>query len=440
MRAENFRSGLRKTDKITVPPFGYYQYKFHDALIRSPRLLVIGYGGGDTYINSLVLQMRRIHGEAFKAAFITKSTKASLRDYGTMLPLVALGVESQDLEIRLKDVSVSEDFVELPFGIIYTAGFPLTNSVEDRLLSFFEQDGWEVQYNSHSPLGQYMEPLLSYLAKFEPAATAVTKALSEKYRLDPPPTHQIAIENFGDATKRFAGHLALATESGATTTEQIRSRIVQPDLLKSLQRELLDASETKDELSHEVLARILAVRVVVDETSRRNLLLRLAGEMISRLTGAQLRQLGLIYTLFYVTTTEDTRDWSAGQFLEWLGAVERYLAPYADLLTSMPDIDYLSQMGAVSIHRVGGLFSGGEVFGYSRLLAPLNFALQSLSKEFSKSALVMQAFSMMESDLKEGKRGLDAVTMTAVGLVIGACAQSVAAHEAFGLDSSWETV
>lgn len=63
-------TGLRKTDKVLSPPFDAYLTHFYQKLYQNSCLLVIGYGFGDLYINSLINQFREFHGEHGKVIFI----------------------------------------------------------------------------------------------------------------------------------------------------------------------------------------------------------------------------------------------------------------------------------------------------------------------------------------------------------------------------------
>jgi hypothetical protein len=58
-------SGLSKTSKLAhnMRPFGHYQMTAANALLRIPRLLLIGYGGHDDYLNALIREHCRMHGD-----------------------------------------------------------------------------------------------------------------------------------------------------------------------------------------------------------------------------------------------------------------------------------------------------------------------------------------------------------------------------------------
>lgn len=54
-------TGLRKNDKIMTPPFDAYYTHLYQQLRYNKNLLIIGYGFGDLYINSLLNQFRNFH-------------------------------------------------------------------------------------------------------------------------------------------------------------------------------------------------------------------------------------------------------------------------------------------------------------------------------------------------------------------------------------------
>lgn len=132
-------SGLRKSDKVTTPPFGYYQYRFHDSLMKCPRLLVIGYGAGDTYLNSLLLEMRRIHESKFRAIFVTKCEVADVWNRGVTFPAVVMGADpkdAKDLKTKVEAAIKGNGWTEWESGLLYLRGFSSDVSV-DELTAFF---------------------------------------------------------------------------------------------------------------------------------------------------------------------------------------------------------------------------------------------------------------------------------------------------------------
>lgn len=59
-------TGLRKNDKIMLPPFDAYYMHLYQRLRENKNLLIVGYGFGDLYINALLNQFHSFHGDAGK--------------------------------------------------------------------------------------------------------------------------------------------------------------------------------------------------------------------------------------------------------------------------------------------------------------------------------------------------------------------------------------
>lgn len=55
-------TGLRKTDKLNVFPFDYFNYYFNRVIQKNSGLLIVGYSFGDTYINEWLEHMIMFHG------------------------------------------------------------------------------------------------------------------------------------------------------------------------------------------------------------------------------------------------------------------------------------------------------------------------------------------------------------------------------------------
>ena len=64
-------TGLRKTDKISIPPYDAYRNHFYQSVLENRNLLIVGYGFGDYYINSIINQFRDFHGDQGKIIYIS---------------------------------------------------------------------------------------------------------------------------------------------------------------------------------------------------------------------------------------------------------------------------------------------------------------------------------------------------------------------------------
>jgi hypothetical protein len=77
-------SGLRKLDKLTSTPYGYYYSAFINSIIENPRLLVIGYGFHDPHLDYWLGQHRTVHGERRRVVIVKKDQSLARRiDRGT---------------------------------------------------------------------------------------------------------------------------------------------------------------------------------------------------------------------------------------------------------------------------------------------------------------------------------------------------------------------
>jgi len=67
-------SGLRKSEKLNIRPYANYYAGLANAISKSPRLIVIGYGGGDEHINYWIRELNRIHPRDGRVIEITDQT------------------------------------------------------------------------------------------------------------------------------------------------------------------------------------------------------------------------------------------------------------------------------------------------------------------------------------------------------------------------------
>lgn len=63
-------TGLRKTDKLIGVPFDFYHGKLYDSIMRSNKLIIVGYSFGDLYVNQLLKRMSLIHGDKKRIVLI----------------------------------------------------------------------------------------------------------------------------------------------------------------------------------------------------------------------------------------------------------------------------------------------------------------------------------------------------------------------------------
>lgn len=65
-------SGLNKPDKLLVEPLASYYGEFGRAIVRCPRLLIVGYGFNDLHVNALLARLNRAHGSSRKIGVIDR--------------------------------------------------------------------------------------------------------------------------------------------------------------------------------------------------------------------------------------------------------------------------------------------------------------------------------------------------------------------------------
>ena len=120
-------SGLRKTDKIAVEPFSTYHWKVRDALLRSSRVVIVGYGGWDSYLSNLLEDFSNVHGQDTRFAVIAHRPPEALWIDNSLLVAAPL------LEIRsvidwgpvLDEAFANRAWSGNKYAKVFTNGFPL---------------------------------------------------------------------------------------------------------------------------------------------------------------------------------------------------------------------------------------------------------------------------------------------------------------------------
>ncbi len=136
-------SGLRKTDKLMIEPYNLYHHRFVSGLLSSPRFLCIGYGGADIYVNAAVAQARRIHGDRFRAVYVTKVDEdSSPSDLATLRALTMAAAHSityaHELDGFLRRLKAAKLCLEENGMLLITSGFPLPDPLGDRVAAFLQ--------------------------------------------------------------------------------------------------------------------------------------------------------------------------------------------------------------------------------------------------------------------------------------------------------------
>ncbi len=64
-------TGGNKANKILINPYQFYHFELQRALIENKYLLIIGYSFSDSYLNSLLMRMKQLHGGKRRIVIIT---------------------------------------------------------------------------------------------------------------------------------------------------------------------------------------------------------------------------------------------------------------------------------------------------------------------------------------------------------------------------------
>jgi hypothetical protein len=97
-------SGLPKAEKILFKPYSKYHHAFVESIMSSPRVLVIGYGGHDTYLNHWILTAWRLHGDQLRVAFLTRKAPLSEIAQERAGQFVSLFAGRENAEMYLREI------------------------------------------------------------------------------------------------------------------------------------------------------------------------------------------------------------------------------------------------------------------------------------------------------------------------------------------------
>jgi hypothetical protein len=112
--------------------------QFLDAILTSPRLLLLGYGGSDLHLNSYLAMMREIHGDELRIVWVVKGNDLRLESNG-LRSLCAIfgGLKYQDdADAYFRDLELDDEKVSKNGGavMVAAAGYPLSESVATRAI------------------------------------------------------------------------------------------------------------------------------------------------------------------------------------------------------------------------------------------------------------------------------------------------------------------
>jgi hypothetical protein len=122
-------TGLRKAEKTRFEPYGTYAFALERDLLSNPRVLIVGYGGSDLYVDYQIMRARRYHGAAWRSATVSlgllHDSKLSLllRILGSFDELDASGKRVRDLKEALQELSLNGHGYLGPNTFVDTTGW-----------------------------------------------------------------------------------------------------------------------------------------------------------------------------------------------------------------------------------------------------------------------------------------------------------------------------
>lgn len=114
-------TGGSKAEKLAIPPYSVYNWWFGKCLLDSPRLLVIGYGGGDEHINAWLVNYGRHHEGQAKTVIVDRCDG---RMPGSLIR-VALLADGASMEIYRDYLDERVDPVRIGSVRVYRGGAPV---------------------------------------------------------------------------------------------------------------------------------------------------------------------------------------------------------------------------------------------------------------------------------------------------------------------------
>jgi hypothetical protein len=133
-------SGLRKSDKLVVEPYGLFHQRFQEGLAKWPRFLCIGYGAADTYLNAAIRRARALHGRKFRAVYVNCLGAAELNPLALWralyLPAMHCITWSHEFQDFLEGIKVKGNTRQQNEMLFLGTGFPLAPTDTARVLEF----------------------------------------------------------------------------------------------------------------------------------------------------------------------------------------------------------------------------------------------------------------------------------------------------------------
>lgn len=129
-------TGASKPEKLTMPPYNFYYNWLANELLRSPRLLVVGYGAADPHINVWLAHAAQLHGNEFRSVFIDKF---ELIPPAPLLRLIGIseGFSSErEAQPTFDGITFNNGVAQLKRSLVISTGLPLTSDQSNAVLTF----------------------------------------------------------------------------------------------------------------------------------------------------------------------------------------------------------------------------------------------------------------------------------------------------------------
>lgn len=109
-----------------------------------------------------------------------------------------------------------------------------------------------------------------------------------------------AEQNSLDFLAQLAQRVKTLEEQGEQQKKVIEDSLNQPDFSILLQKAILSSAQTEDKGKHEILARLVADRLIQDGESLLALCSKQATDVIPMLNSGQMKILGVLTTIFFI--------------------------------------------------------------------------------------------------------------------------------------------
>jgi hypothetical protein len=136
-RYQSLISGTAKATQLMALPFVVYYHTFGHSILSRPRLLVIGYGGSDLHLNTLLVQMKQIHGPELRVVWVFQGELGQQNAYMRQMCAAFTGERYRDPGLaHLESLPFTGDFAQSGSLLMYNGGFPYAReSDSDRIIA-----------------------------------------------------------------------------------------------------------------------------------------------------------------------------------------------------------------------------------------------------------------------------------------------------------------